>query len=258
MNKNLKDTDNTDKRLTEDHRIFSPIQPERVSQLIEKQLKEAIIKHHYRAGDKLPSERDLTQMFGASRSSIREAIRSLERSGFVIVKKGVHGGAFVLKKGDTKGITNHLRDVLRLREVSLEEVLRARLIIEPGVAAEAARNVSEEDIRLLEEITSDQLESFDPENPVMQHDRNPRFHRILAELTGNQVLMIIQEMLMEIHAHRMNKIKLDKKAIKKITSQHQGIIDALKKKDSKLAYDIVKDHVLSVHTMHEQLDDQDI
>ena len=240
----------------QEEQIFSVVQPQRVSQIIEKQLREAIINHHYRAGDKLPPERELATIFGASRSSIREAIRSLEKSGFVIVKKGVQGGAFVLKKVDTRGITNHLRDVLRLRDVTLEEVLRARLIIEPEVAAEAARNVSDTDIRLLEEITSDQLKSFDPENPVMQYDRNPRFHRILAELTGNQVLIIIQEILMEIHAHRMNKIKLDKDAIQRITSQHQGIIDALKKKDSQLAYDRVKNHVLAVHEMHEQLDDQ--
>jgi GntR family transcriptional repressor for pyruvate dehydrogenase complex len=250
------DIQDTDMNRIQGEQIFSVVQPQRVSQIIEKQLREAIIRHHYRAGDKLPSERELAEIFGASRSSIREAIRSLEKSGFVIIKKGVQGGAFVLQKGDTKGITNHLRDVLRLREVSLEEVLRARLIIEPEVAAEAARNVSDEDIRLLEEITADQLQSFDPKNPVMQYDRNPRFHRILAELTGNQVLMIIQDILMEIHAHRMNKIKLDKKVIKKITSQHQGIIDALKKKDSKLVYDRVKAHVLSVHKMHAQLDDQ--
>ncbi|MEJ2098049.1 MAG: GntR family transcriptional regulator, partial [Deltaproteobacteria bacterium] len=181
----------------QDEPIFSVVQPQRVSQIIEKQLREAIISHHYRAGDKLPPERELAKIFGASRSSIREAIRSLEKSGFVIVKKGVQGGAYVLKKGDTRKITHHLRDVLRLRDVSLENVLQARLIIEPEVAAKAAENASSEGIRLLEEITKEQLESFDPQNPVTKFDRNPRFHRILAEMTGNQVLMIIQEILME-------------------------------------------------------------
>lgn len=236
--------------------IFSAVQPQRVSQIVEKQLREAIISHHYRPGDKLPPERELSQIFGASRSSIREAIRSLEKSGFVVVKKGVQGGAYVLQKGDTKDITNRLRDVLRLREVSLEEVLRARLIIEPEVAAEAARNISDEDIRLLEEITSHQLGSFDPQNPVTQYDRNPRFHRILAELTGNQVLIIIQEILMEIHAHRMNQITLDKQAIENIAADHKGIIEALKKKDSKTVYDRVRAHVLSVHEMHARLDEK--
>lgn len=241
----------------QDEQIFSVVQPQRVSQIIEKQLREAIIRHHYRAGDKLPPERELAKIFGTSRSSIREAIRSLEKSGFVIVKKGVQGGAFVLKKGDTRGITHHLRDVLRLRDVSLEEVLKARLIIEPEVAAEAARKVTDTDLQLLEEITSDQLTSFDPKNPVTQYDRNPRFHRILAGITGNQVLMIIQEILMEIHSHSMNKIKLDERTIQRITSQHQGIINALKKKDSKLAYDRVKKHVMSVHEMHERLGDSE-
>ena len=241
----------------QDEQIFSVVQPQRVSQIIEKQLREAIIRHHYRAGDKLPPERELAKIFGASRSSIREAIRSLEKSGFVIVKKGVQGGAFVLKKGDTKGIANHLRDVLRLRDVSLEEVLKARLIVEPEVAAEAARKATASDIRLLQEVTSDQLTSFDPENPVTQYDRNPRFHRILAGITGNQVLMIIQEILMEIHSHSMNKIKLDAQTIQRIASQHQEIINALKKKDSKLAYEHVKKHVMSVHEMHERLGDSE-
>jgi GntR family transcriptional repressor for pyruvate dehydrogenase complex len=239
----------------QDEPIFSVVQPQRVSQIIEKQLREAIISHHYRAGDKLPPERELAKIFGASRSSIREAIRSLEKSGFVIVKKGVQGGAYVLKKGDTRKITHHLRDVLRLRDVSLENVLQARLIIEPEVAAKAAENASSEGIRLLEEITKEQLESFDPQNPVTKFDRNPRFHRILAEMTGNQVLMIIQEILMEIHSHSMNKKKMNQKTIQRITSQHQGIINALKKKDSKLAYERVKKHVMSVHEMHERLED---
>ena len=107
------------KSMEGDKQFFSAIQPQRISQIIEQQLREAIINHHYQAGDKLPPERELADIFGASRSSVREAIRTLEKSGFVIVKKGVQGGAYVLQKGDTKEITNHLRDVLRLREVAL-------------------------------------------------------------------------------------------------------------------------------------------
>lgn len=252
MNQNIQASE-TDRE--EEEQFFSVIQPQRVSQSIEKQLREAIINHHYRPGDKLPPERELARIFGASRSSTREAIRSLEKSGFVIVKKGVHGGTFVLKECDTSGITTYLRDVLRLREVSLEEILRVRQIIEPEVAAEAAKNATDKYIQILEEINSDQSKSFDPDNPIIQHDRNPRFHRILAEMAGNPVLVIIQEILMEIHAHRMNKIKLDKQGIELITNQHQGIIDALKKKDSKLAHKRVKDHVMAVHKMHKQHED---
>lgn len=240
--------------MAEEQNIFSPVQAERVSQLIEGQLKEAIIKHHYRAGDKLPSERELAEMFSASRSSIREAIRSLERSGFVVVKKGVHGGAFVIQKGNSKPMVDYLRDVMRLRQVSLEEILQARLIIEPEVAADAALKATPEDIELLEEITRDHLTGFDSENPVMQFDRNPRFHRIIAEITGNQVFIIIMQILLEIHAFRMNQFKLDEETIRKITHQHDSIIEALKKKDKELAFEEMKKHVLAVHKMHMALD----
>jgi DNA-binding FadR family transcriptional regulator len=240
--------------MAEEQNIFSPVRAERVSQLIEGQLKEAIITHHYRAGDKLPSERELADMFNASRSSIREAIRSLERSGFVVVKKGVHGGAFVIQKGNSKPMVNYLRDMMRLRQVSLEEILQARLIIEPEVAAAAAQKATPKDIELLEEITRDQLAGFDSENPVMQFDRNPRFHRIIAEITGNQVFIIIMQILSEIHAFRMNQFKLDEKTMRRITHQHDSIIAALKKKDKELAFEEMKKHVLAVHNMHKELD----
>ena len=244
--------------MPEEQNFFSPVQAERISQLIEGQLKEAIIRHHYRAGDKLPSERELVDMFGASRSSIREAIRSLERSGFVVVKKGVQGGAFVLQKGDSTLMVNYLRDMMRLRQVSLDEILQVRLIIEPEVAAAAAERATPEYIELLEEITRDQLRGFDSENPVMQFDRNPRFHRIIAEMTGNQVFIIIMQILLEIHAFRMNQFKLDEKTIQKITHQHDGIIEALKKKDKELAFEEMKNHVLAVHQMHKALDAREV
>ena len=244
--------------MPEEQNFFSPVQAERISQLIEEQLKEAIIRHHYRAGDKLPSERELVDMFGASRSSIREAIRSLERSGFVVVKKGVQGGAFVLQKGDSTLMVNYLRDMMRLRQVSLDEILQARLIIEPEVAAAAAQRATPEYVELLEEITRDQLKGFDSENPVMQFDRNPRFHRIIAEMTGNQVFIIIMQILLEIHAFRMNQFKLDEKTIRKITHQHDGIIEALKKKDKELAFEEMRKHVLAVHKMHKALDAQEV
>ena len=151
-------------------------------------------------------------------------------------------------------MVNHIRDMMRLRKVSLDEILQARLIIEPEVAAAAADKATAADIELLEEITSDQLRGFVSENPVMQFDRNPRFHRIIAEITGNQVFIIIMQILLEIHAFRMNQFKLDEKTISEITHQHSGIIEALKRKDRAMAFEEMKKHVLAVHQMHEELD----
>jgi DNA-binding FadR family transcriptional regulator len=88
----------------------------------------------------------------------------------------------------------------------------------------------------------------------MQHDRNPRFHRIITEITANQVYIIVMEILMEIHAFRMNQFKVQQGAISEIVSQHGQIIAAFKNKDSKMAFEKMKEHVLAVHDLHKELD----
>ena len=64
-------------------RNFKPIKQPRISEAVFEQLKEAILSYDFRAGDKLPSERDLAEQFQVSRVAIREAIRALENNGFV-------------------------------------------------------------------------------------------------------------------------------------------------------------------------------
>ena len=245
---------NMENSILEDQSFFSPIQTERISQKIEEQIKEAIIKRHYRAGDKLPPERELAEMFHTSRTSIREALRSLEKSGFIMIKKGVHGGGFVIK-GDSRPAVNSIRDMLRHAQVGLEEVLKMRIIIEPTVAAEAAEKATPEDIARLEEIVGQLREEFESENPIIAVERSPTFHSIVAEITGNQVVIIIMQVLMEIHSYRMSQFKLDEKAKQTIVSQHEGIIEAIKKRDTKEAFEKMKKHILDVHKMHKRLEE---
>ena len=74
---------------------FKPIKQTRVSEEVAEQLKETILNGQFKAGDRLPSERDLAEAFQVSRVAIREALRSLENSGFIITRQGATGGAFV-------------------------------------------------------------------------------------------------------------------------------------------------------------------
>lgn len=241
--------------ILEDQSIFSPIQTERISQKIEEQIKEAIIKRHYRAGDKLPPERELAELFHTSRTSIREALRSLEKSGFIMIKKGVHGGGFVIK-GDSRPAVNSIRDMLRHAQVSLEEVFRMRTIIEPTVAAEAAEKATPADIARLEDIVGQLRDEFRSENPIIAYERNPTFHSVVAEITGNQVIIIIMQVLMEIHSYRMSQFKLDENTKDTIVCQHEGIIEAIKQKDKKEAFERMKKHVSDVHRMHKRLEEE--
>ena len=89
--------------MSQEENIFSHIHPQRISLQIENQIKQAIFDNHYRAGEKIPSERVLAELFNSSRSSVREALRTLERSGLIVVRKGVQGGAY-----ETNNICKHV------------------------------------------------------------------------------------------------------------------------------------------------------
>jgi len=229
--------------MSEEKKIFSEIRTQRVSHLIEKQLKQAIFEKHFKIGDKIPSERELVESFHASRSSVREALRSLEKSGFVVIKKGAQGGAYV-RQNDTKPVVDSLKDMLRLKEVSLEEIRQVRLVLEPILAAEAALKATAKDIERLEETRPILQEAYRSGDPVIEN--NPRFHILIADISENRVFKIIMKVLMDIYSYRMRNIKLDEKAKKTIIRQHDKIIEAIKKKDKEMAFENMRRHIIKV------------
>lgn len=74
---------------------FKPIKEPRVSEAVFDQVKQTILLRHFKPGDRLPSERKLSKQFQVSRIAIREAMRALETSGFVVTRLGSTGGTYV-------------------------------------------------------------------------------------------------------------------------------------------------------------------
>ena len=74
---------------------FKPVKQHRISDAVFQQLKKGILSNDFKAGDKLPGERDLSEQFQVSRVAVREAVRSLENAGFVTIRQGSNGGAYV-------------------------------------------------------------------------------------------------------------------------------------------------------------------
>lgn len=89
---------------------IEPINPQRIYQEVANQLRRSISQGKLRPGDKLPAERNLAQMFGVSRNTVRDAMRALELSGLIELKLGSAGGAFVLS-GSSNAVVNGMRDL---------------------------------------------------------------------------------------------------------------------------------------------------
>src|SRR5438094_846059 len=109
---------------------FMPTRRDRVSAEILRQLKSAILAGRLKSGDRLPSEKQLAEQFQSSRGSVREAIRTLEQAGLLVVRRGAGGGA-VVADGDLRHVTDSLFTLIRLGSVSIHDLTEGRVILEP-------------------------------------------------------------------------------------------------------------------------------
>jgi GntR family transcriptional repressor for pyruvate dehydrogenase complex len=152
---------------------------------------------------RMPSERDLAAQFGVSRVVVREAIRTLESSGLVTVKKGPKGGIFVAQDYE-RPIVDTVTNLLAGGEATLDDLFEMRLLIEPYAAARLAERGSEADFALLEaRITAAEHEHG--------ADRSVRhayidFHRQIIRLAGNPLLAIVGETVLLVLYDRVKAV----------------------------------------------------
>ena len=118
---------------------FDPIEQIRTADKVLAQLKSAILSGRFKPGEKISSERELMNEFKVSRVVIREAIRALELTGFVVIKQGQAGGIFI-NDLSYEILSNTLMDLFLADKLSAPELMKVRLYIEPEIARLAALN----------------------------------------------------------------------------------------------------------------------
>ena len=117
--------------------MFQIAKQTKIFQDVVEQIQEAILDGRLKAGDTLPAERELKEMFNISRGTLREALRVLEQKGLIEIKLGVGGGS-VVKAVDTAQISESLGLLIRSQKVSLNHLAEFREDVEGIVAANAA------------------------------------------------------------------------------------------------------------------------
>jgi GntR family transcriptional repressor for pyruvate dehydrogenase complex len=163
---------------------FSPINQLRIWEEVAEQLKASILNGDFKPGDKLPSEREFAEQFQVGRMAIREALRSLANSGFVAMRHGAQGGAFV-----TDLTFNYLAgaylDLILSDKISLPELYQARCHIEPEIARLAAQRVTPEYAELLTKALD--VEELKAHASLLEDiESKQNVHIILAQMCGNR------------------------------------------------------------------------
>jgi GntR family transcriptional regulator, transcriptional repressor for pyruvate dehydrogenase complex len=176
---------------------FSPIAPQRAFEDIAAQIRELVANGKLKPGDRLPAERDLSAKFNVSRNTLREALRALELSGMIELRKGASGGAFVLP-GNSGVVVNGLRDLYHLGAITPEHLTEARIWLSEVVVRVACERMTDEDIDALEQnvdaaARAQKAGDFDERARV-----HSKFHTILASFTRNPIIEITMEAVMEV------------------------------------------------------------
>lgn len=172
--------------------LFRKARQSRIFQDVVEQIQAAILDGRLSPGDRLPAERELGEMLGTSRGTLREALRVLEQKRLIEIRLGVGGGAFVKVPGGDQ-ITESLAMLIRSQKVSLHHLAEFREDVEGTVAGLAAERATPEAIRHLRRLLLAARSCW--ENGVEQWPEfvrvDEKVHMALAEAAGNPVYAII-------------------------------------------------------------------
>ena len=218
---------------------FKAIRQSRVSEEVLSQLKEAILLGKFKSGDKLPSERELTEEFQVSRGVIREAIRALEITGFVILRQGPTGGAFVTDLSFDH-VGNAFLDLFLANKVSIPELSHVRYYIEPEVARLAAINATKEDKQRL--VEAQEAEFLPVTTTASRISQLQRVHQVVAESCHNHFFEAISKSMMKLTYEIVEAVDPDHRALH-MPGEHRFIVDAVLEGDADGAARAMKTHL---------------
>ncbi len=176
-------------------KVFDQVDRRRYSEQVIESIKAEILSNRLAVGDKLPGEKELTHHFNISRTVVREAIRVLEESGLVEIRKGPKGGVFVTHSFH-KPMSSSLKSLIDHGQMTIGDLFKVRALIEPHAAFEAAKKASPEDLQPLHALLEDSLSHMDDVHLLKAN--NIRFHLLLAKAAGNPVLSLLMESVVEL------------------------------------------------------------
>jgi GntR family transcriptional repressor for pyruvate dehydrogenase complex len=215
------------------------IHSKKVSEIMATRLEDLIQREVYRAGEKLPSVRELTEEYGVGRSAVRDAITTLQGKGIVYVK---HGEGTFVSEYDTAALFN--QSPIFPSKANIHDLFEARTLIEAGIAQLAATHRSTDNLLKIRA-------TLPVANDTWKTDY--AFHLSIAEAANNETLLHLMETISAklakamISLHQVISDRDDLKDI--IVSQHTAIYDAIEQTESHRAYDAMQAHLAFVEKL---------
>lgn len=222
---------------------FGPVRNARLFEEICGQIRAQLTEGKIKPGDKLPPERDLADQFGVSRAAVREALRTLEISGLIELRKGPKGGAFMLE--ESAPFTQSYENMLELGRIPLSDFTEARILITEVVVRLACERATEEDFAALEHNTDELAAALERGEVGWNTDYVTDFYDLLAASTGNQMLRYITHGIAQLLSRVI--VATRPASPYDLAEQRREFLAALRNRDAAKASALLSRHFAVVH-----------
>jgi GntR family transcriptional repressor for pyruvate dehydrogenase complex len=221
-------------------------------ELVAGRLREQILEGVLEEGCRLPKETVLADEFGVSRATIREALRLLAAQGLIRTAKGAGGGSFV-----TVPSAGHLSESLRsgigllttTDDLTLEELLEARELLEVPAARLAARRRTEEDLLLMQTAIPDRPLHL-PTQEQFVYNRD--FHSCVIAACGNTLVSIAAQPVFWVLQTHLSRSRLGRAWHRSINDHHRAIAAAIESGDERGAGEQMHEHLVWLRPYYEK------
>lgn len=228
---------------------FSPIESEKVSTAVRKQIETLILQGVLRPGERLPAERELAARMAVSRPTVRDALAELEERALITVRPG--GGAFVAEVLGS-AFSAPLIELFATQEIALFDYIEFRRDLEGLAAERAAERATSADRDLIQSVFQRMLDAHNDRNFTVEAEIDTDFHMAIVEAAHNVVMMHMMRSLYELLRrgvfYNRGVIYAETNSRSMLLDQHCAIKDAVLSGDPKVARAASEAHLDFIRT----------
>ena len=219
----------------------------KAAEVLAARLRSRIVRGEIREGEVLPNEADLCTQFGISRQTLREGLRLLEADGLISIRRGARGGARVTSPTPIAA-ARQAGLLLQMRGATLEDIYRARGVIEPVAARMLAEHSSPETVDALKASLAASKSSLD--DPMGFSRTSSDFHELLVELSGSPTLGLFAAIIAEILRENNQRVVLSRRnhpsqpaMARKAHRAHARLVELVEAGDADGAEELWRKHI---------------
>jgi len=220
--------------------VIEPLKLERLSERVSEVLKTLIQEEGFKPGDKFYSEHQLIERLRVSRSSIREAIRILEATGWVTVQ---HGKGIFIARQPLHGL-EAFKEWLKNNRQDILEHFEVRLLIDPKAAFYAALRGTEQDFSLLKSLCEEYRDKASTATVEQMIKLDEQFHATIAKATKNRTLSVLMKTMTTVLFEGWISSLHIPGRIQSTIEEHRKVVEAILHRDPQGAEQAMREHLM--------------